>query len=71
MNGRLSVRRDGRLDRHPRYLMSESKIIISILDQQAMTDQLIHDQRIVDQQDQQLRRQPGTDRSSAASASSR
>jgi len=63
VNGRLAVRRNGRLDHHPGYLMSESKII-SILDQQTVTDQLIHDKRILNQRHQQLRRQPGTNRRS-------
>jgi hypothetical protein len=48
MNGRFSVRRNRRLDRDAHYPMAKSKII-SILDQQAVADQLIHDERIVDQ----------------------
>ena len=47
VDGRLSVRRDGRLDCDSRYFMAESKII-SVLDQQIVTDQLIYDDGIVD-----------------------
>jgi hypothetical protein len=41
VNGSLSIRRNSSLNRHSRYLMTESKII-SVLDQQTMADQLIH-----------------------------
>ena len=47
MNGRLSIWRDGRFDRDSGDLMAESKII-SVPDQQTVTDQLIHEERIVD-----------------------
>jgi len=40
--------------------MTKSKII-SILDQQTVADQLIHDEQVVDQRHQQVGLHPGTD----------
>ena len=68
VNGRLAVRRNSSLNRHSRYLMAESKII-SILDQQNVADQLIHDERIIDQGHQQLRPHRGPIRAATSSAS--
>jgi hypothetical protein len=45
VNSCFSVRGNGRFDRDSDYLMAESKII-SVLDQQTVTDQLIDDERI-------------------------
>ena len=63
VNRRLSLRRDGRLNRHSRHLMAESKII-PVFDQQAVADQLIHDKRIIHQRHQKPGLHPGTDQHS-------
>src|SRR6476659_3514087 len=60
MNCCFSVRGNGHLDRDSRYLMAESKII-SVLDQQAVVDQLVHNGGIVDQRPEQPGLHPGTD----------
>jgi hypothetical protein len=60
VNGCFSVRGNGSLYRDSCNLMAESKIIF-ILDQQTVADQLIYDERIVDQRDQQRGLHPGTD----------